>query len=71
MSDNVHRHVFNAHSKSERRAYMERLLEAWNQVPHLRLGQLLVNAGIMSDPFYVDDLGFVEVIESYVVKGKE
>ena len=52
-------------SKSE---VMERLLRVWEANPHLRLGQLLSNATIDVDVFYLFDDEFVKLIELYLPK---
>jgi hypothetical protein len=56
-----------AHSDEEKRALVERLLAAWKSPKgrHLRLGQLIVNAGIV-EPFYVEDAELADLVETYV-----
>lgn len=51
-----------------KREVMERLLRVWEANPHLRLGQLLSNATIDVDVFYLFDDEFVKLIELYLPK---
>ena len=37
----------------------------WNQVPDLRLGQLIVNVTKQNDPFYVEDETLIEQLKEY------
>jgi hypothetical protein len=53
-----------AHTDEEKRELIERLLSAWKSPKgrHLRLGQLIVNAGIV-EPFYVEDAELIDMVE--------
>jgi hypothetical protein len=55
----------NATSPAERRAYIERVLAAWEALPELRLGQLVCNGAgpDAADPFYTRDGCLVRNIE--------
>jgi hypothetical protein len=53
-----------------RQEVMERLLRVWEANPHLRLGQLMHNATIDVDVFYLFDDEFVALIELYLPKGQ-
>ena len=46
-----------------KRAVVERLLLAWEQVPEQRLGQLIDNAFGNRDMFHVEDFDFIEHVE--------
>ena len=67
-----------ADTEALKRNVMERLLNAWQRVPELRLGQLIVNATLKrtvttNDIFYTEDLLLVEQVEAFVeaeVEGK-
>ena len=52
-------------------ACLDQLKEAWKQVPDMRLGQLLENAGV---DFYTEDIDAVskvfEFIEHFTTKGE-
>jgi hypothetical protein len=49
----------------QKRAVMERILRAWEQVPELRLGQFLVGAADRAerDVFYVEDEALADMCE--------
>lgn len=55
-----------AHTDEEKRDLIERLLSAWKSPKgrHLRLGQLIVNAGIV-EPFYCEDSELADLVERY------
>ena len=53
----------------EIRLICDRLREAWQMVPQLRLGQLIVNVmprGLGNDPYYFEDQKMIEAIEKLV-----
>lgn len=58
-----------AHTPEEKRAIVERLLKAWEKVPHLRLGQFLENsatvAGSFDRSFYTEDEDLVGALERF------
>lgn len=56
-----------AHSDEEKQAIVEKLLAAWKSPKgrHLRLGQLIVNAGVV-EPFYVEDSELADLVERLV-----
>jgi hypothetical protein len=56
-----------AHTDDEKRALIEKLLSAWKtpRGRHLRLGQLIVNAGVI-EPFYVEDAELGDLVETFV-----
>lgn len=51
-------------------AFCNRLARAWEMVPDLRFGQLMVNlfCEVARDPFYWEDDEMIQVIEGYVAK---
>lgn len=51
-----------AHTVEARRAVVERVLIAWEQAPHLRLGQVLVNAVGFADDSAPYDLNISDVM---------
>lgn len=55
-----------AHTLEQKRALLARLLDAWASPKgrHLRLGQLVVNAGVI-EPFYVEDVELVDLVERF------
>ena len=52
------------------RPYMERIIAAWQNVPDMRLGQLLLGAGVQ---FYTEDEDTVQKVEEFVrrITGKQ
>lgn len=56
-----------AHTDEEKREVVERLLAAWKTPKgrHLRLGQLIANAGVR-EPFYVEDAELADLVERLV-----
>jgi hypothetical protein len=57
----------NATSHEERRAFIERLLQVWDKLPHLRLGQLVCNGAhetTWHDPYYTPDGALIRNLES-------
>lgn len=44
----------------------ERLAEAWEKLPDLRLGQLLVDSLGGKDPFYIEDEDLIRMLERFV-----
>lgn len=60
-----------AELKTQRRVkLLARLIYAWDQVPELRLGQLLMNSGAHS-LFYVEDENLVKRVEKFVERQHE
>lgn len=55
-----------AHTDEEKRELIEKLLSAWKSPKgrHLRLGQLIVNAGVI-EPFYVEDAELADLVERF------
>lgn len=53
-----------AHTEAEKKVILNRVLRVWLTYPQLRLGQLLVNAGLAT-PYYVEDKAFAELLERY------
>jgi hypothetical protein len=49
-------------------AYCEALKTAWGACPHLRLGQLIVNATGVNNPFYIEDQHLIEKLNSFADK---
>lgn len=56
-----------AHTDEKKREIVERLLAAWTSERgrHLRLGQLIANAGI-NDTFAVEDSELADLVERFV-----
>lgn len=48
------------------RPLCERLAEAWEKLPDLRLGQLLVDSLNGKDPFYIEDEDLIRMLERFV-----
>lgn len=57
-------------TKEQKRAVVERILRAWEQMPEQRLGQLIVNSVGGGDPFYAEDNVLVQFVEYYARTGK-
>ena len=58
-----------ATSDGQRRAVVERVLDAWHSNPDLRLGQLISNACHLwrqSDVFYIEDEALVAALDEFV-----
>lgn len=61
---------------SNKKDITNKILAAWEKVPHLRLGQLIENAideeyknsKLKVSQFYIEDYKLVELIEIYVRK---
>ena len=55
-----------AYDNEKKRAVIEKILEAWQteKCRGLRLGQLIVNAGIR-EPFYVEDAELADLVDTY------
>lgn len=55
---------------TEKEAVCARLLKAWKECRHQRLGQLIDNAlfvsGARADSYYIEDDRLVEVVEKFV-----
>ena len=50
------------------RPFCERLAAAWERVPDMRFGQLVVNAyssGSIHDPFFIEDEDSIQMIEDF------
>lgn len=56
-----------AHTDEKKREVVEKILAAWmsEQGRHLRLGQLISNAGV-SDTFAVEDAELADLVERFV-----
>lgn len=53
------------------RPLCDRLAEAWEKLPDLRLGQLLVDSLNGKDPFYTEDEDLIRMIERFVRESAE
>lgn len=48
------------------RPLCDRLAEAWEKLPDLRLGQLIVDSIGGKDPFYIEDEDLIRMLERFV-----
>jgi len=55
-----------AHTDEQKRALIEKMFAAWKspKCRDLRLGQLIVNAGIV-EPFYAEDSEMGDLVETF------
>lgn len=53
-------------SKKQRAIMLFELLELWEIVPDLRLGQLISNACPKQDLFYVEDYDLIKYIKAFL-----
>lgn len=60
-------------NETQRRAVVERILEAWEQLPNLRFGQLLVNSQGMGAEvlFNISDMDLATRVEQYAARRPE
>lgn len=59
-----------ANTKEQKKEILDRLLNAWEMSPELRLGQLLENGKDQrhDDLFYVEDYNLITDVEKFVLE---